>query len=169
MSHYPHLPIDLPDGLLLRQSRADDVDALAAFNADVHRAGAPEPAAWVAGWTRDLMRGNHPTHSPDCFTIVEEKATGRIVSALNLISQTWSYAGIPFGVGRFELVGTHPEYRRRGLIRRQFEQVHRWSAERGELVQGITGIGWYYRQFGYAYALDHTGARHLPAHQVPKL
>ena len=59
---------------------------------------------------------------------------------MNLISQTWAYEGIPFEVGRPELVGTLPEYRNRGLVRAQFEEVHRWSAARGELVQGITGI-----------------------------
>ena len=39
-----------------------------------------------------------------------------------------------------ELVGTKKEYRRRGLVRQQFEVMHEWSAERGELVQIITGI-----------------------------
>ena len=39
------------------------------------------------------MRGNHPTFAQDDFTIVAEKGTGRIVSSLNLISQTWTYAG----------------------------------------------------------------------------
>jgi hypothetical protein len=45
------------------------------------------------------------------------------------------------------------------LVRAQFEEVHRWSAERGELVQGITGIPWYYRQFGYEMALNLAGQR----------
>lgn len=94
---------------------------LAVFNADVHCGPAPEPSAWIAAWTRDLLSGGHPTHAPDDFTIVEETATGRIVSALNLISQTWSYGGVPVGVGMVELVGTDPEYRRRGLVRRQFD------------------------------------------------
>jgi len=168
MAYDPSLPLDLGDGLVLRQSRVEDTEQLAAFNADVHRGEAAEPAAWVAGWTRDLMRGNHPTHAPDCFTVVEERGTGRIVSALNLISQTWSYDGVPFGVGRVELVGTAPDYRRRGLIRRQFEVVHRWSAERGELVQAITGIPWYYRQFGYEYALELDHARMLAVHTLPE-
>ena len=71
-----------------------------------------------------------------------------------LIPQTWSYEGVEFGVGRPELVGTLPEFRGRGLIRTQFDEVHKWSVERGLLVQAITGIRYYYRQFGYEYALD---------------
>ena len=32
--------------------------------------------------------------------------------------------------------------------------IHALSEARGELVQGITGIPWYYRLFGYEMALD---------------
>ena len=71
-----------------------------------------------------------------------------------LISQTWTYDGIAFGVGRPELVGTAPAYRRRGLVRTQFEVLHQRSAERHERLQAITGIPWYYRQFGYEMALN---------------
>jgi hypothetical protein len=113
----------------------------------------------VAAWTRDLLAGNHPTFDAADFTIVEDTRTGAIVSSLNLISQTWSYAGIEFGVGRPELVGTHPDYRRRGLVSAQFEVIHQWSAERGEKVQAITGIPWYYRQFGYEMGLALGGGR----------
>lgn len=88
---------------------------------------------------------------------------------MNTISQTWSYEGIKFGVGRPELVGTLPEFRNRGLVRLQFEEIHKWSAERGELVQAITGIPFYYRQFGYEMALDLDGRRFGYEAQVPIL
>jgi len=153
----------------MRRATAADVDQLVAFNADIHREGAADPSAWVATWTRDLAERPHPTVSIQDFLIVEDTNTSTIVSSLNLISQTWSYAGIPFGVGRPELVGTDPNYRRRGLVRRQFDVIHRWSAERGELVQAITGIPWYYRQFGYEMALEFTGARLMPRSSIPKL
>jgi hypothetical protein len=67
-------------------------------------------------------------------------------------------------------VGTHPEYRRRGLVRAQLEFVHGWSAARGELLQAITGIRWYYRQFGYELGgLDLGGGRTGYRPHVPKL
>jgi hypothetical protein len=88
---------------------------------------------------------------------------------MNLISQTWPYEGITFGVGRPELVGTLAEFRNRGLVRIQFEEVHKWSAERGEMVQAITGIPFYYRQFGYEMALDLDGRRFGGQAQLPKL
>ena len=149
---------DLGGGLILRRATVEDTDELVAFNAQVH--GDDElDAERVGAWTRDLMEKPHPTFEVGDFTIVEDTATGKIVSSLNLISQTWSYAGIEFGVGRPELVGTLPEYRNRGLVRAQFEVVHQWSAERGELMQAITGIPYYYRQFGYEMGLALGGGR----------
>ena len=86
-----------------------------------------------------------------------------------MIPQTWTYEGIPFGVGRPELVGTLPEYRNRGLVRIQFEEIHKWSAERGDLVQAITGIPFYYRLFGYEMTLDLGWRRFGYEGNVPKL
>jgi hypothetical protein len=159
---------DLGNGLILRRSTAEDAETLAEFNSKIH--GDDElDAQHLAAWTRDLLTRPHPTLNPDDFTIVEEVSTGRIVSSMNLIPQTWSYEGIEFGVGRPELVGTAPEFRNRGLVRIQFEEVHKWSEERGHKVQVITGIPYYYRQFGYEMALD-LGGRHVGFEaNVPKL
>ena len=158
---------ELGDGLVLRRARPSDVDALAAFNARIHaEPDAAGPDEEYAGWTRDLFAG-HPTCRPEDFTVVEHSRTGTIVSSLNLIAQTWSYGGVPFGVGRIELVGTDEAYRRRGLVRTQFEVVHAWSRERGDLAQAIFGIPWYYRQFGYEYALPLEGGERAPRHRLP--
>jgi hypothetical protein len=167
-SHAHTILRDLGDGLRLRRSTPDDAEALAAFNARVHSNAGPEhPNVGIAAWTRDLLTGEHPSFGVADCTIVEEVHTGAIVSSVALISQTWTYDGIPFGVGRPELVGTSPAYRRRGLVRAQFEVIHQWSAERGERVQAITGIPWYYRQFGYEMAINLEGGRvgyrqHIP-------
>ena len=161
---------DLGDGLILRRSSPDDADALADFCGRIQSdAGLDQPDVQIAAWTRDLLTRPHPTFSPNDFTVVEETSSGRIVSTLNLISQTWSYEGIKFGVGRPELVGTLPEFRNRGLVRLQFEEIHKWSRERGEMMQAITGIPFYYRQFGYEMAIDLDGRRYGHEAHVPKL
>lgn len=148
-------PRDLGDGLTLRWATPEDIDAIATFNAALHTDAPGTPDPFLERWTRDLMGGAHPTTGATDFTVVTDaKRDGAVVSTLCLISQTWSYDGIPFGVGRPELVGTDPAYRRRGLIRLQFEAIHALSAGRGEQVQAITGIPWYYRQFGYEMAVD---------------
>src|SRR5258707_4045276 len=161
---------DLGNGLIMRRSSVADADALSDFCSRIHSdVGYDQPDLYIAAWTRDLLTRPHPTFNPDDFTVVEETTTGRIISTLNLISQTWSYEGIKFGVGRPELVGTLPEFRSRGLVRLQFDEIHKWSAERGELVQAITGIPFYYRQFGYEMAIDLDGRRFGYEAQVPKL
>lgn len=157
---------DLGNDLIMRRATPDDADALSEFNANIHGVDEADRKG-VAAWTRDLLTRPHATFQPGEFTIVEEATTGRIVSSLNLISQTWTYEGIEFGVGRPELVGTLPEFRSRGLVRAQFEVAHQWSAERCHLVQGITGIPYYYRQFGYEFALNLGGWR--MGSLVPKL
>jgi hypothetical protein len=164
------LPIQLGEGLILRRSTAQDAEALADFNAKIHSDVGPDnPDEKVWAWTFDLMARPHPTFKASDFTIVEETHSGKIVSAMNLIPQTWTYAGIPIKVGRPELVGTLPEYRNRGLVRKQFEVIHRWSAENGDLLQAITGIPYYYRLFGYEMAMNlHGGRVGYPVH-IPRL
>ena len=148
----PQTPIDLGDNLRLRFAIPDDFDNWVDFN---ERMREYDPSSNRVGvWAHELMSGRHPTTRAGDFTVVEDTATGKIVSSLCLIPQTWSYGGIPFGCGRIEQVGTDPLYRRRGLIRKQMDVIHALSASKGELMQAVTGIPWYYRQFGYEYALD---------------
>jgi len=159
---------DLGDGLVLRRAAPEDAEALAQFNGRTH--GSPEqPSQFIIGSTRDLMTGKHPTFKPRDFTIVEDTRTGQIVSSLNLFSQRWSYGGVEFPIGRPELVGTDRAYRRRGLIRAQFEVVHGWSAQRGHVLQAVTGIPNFYRQFGYEMALELEADRRGHRSRVPKL
>lgn len=161
---------DLGDGLILRRSSPEDADALADFNSRIHSdRGWDAPDDRLGEWTRDLLTKPHPTFGSGDFTIVEEQASDRIVSSLNHISQTWSYEGIPFKVGRPELVGTLPEYRHKRLVGIQMEEVHNWSLERGELVQAITGIPYYYKQFGYEMGLELGGGRVTFEPLIPKL
>lgn len=143
----------LGDNLILRFATEDDIEVLAQFNGRIH--GSP----FVAQWTREFASPAHPTCGPDNVTVVEDTVTKQIVSSMCLIPQTWTFDGIPFPVGRPEAVGTDPAYRRRGLVRAQFDVLHAKSDAAGHLAQGITGIPWYYRQFGYEYAIDLDGGR----------
>lgn len=165
------LPRDFGDGLVLRWATAEDAEALAEFNFRHHNdrpSGKPEK--WLKDWTRDLLDGSHPTTGPEDVTVVvDENEGGKIVSAVFLISQTWEYGGVSFGCGMPELVATDENYRRRGLIRRQMDIIHALSEKKGELVQVIAGIPWYYRQFGYEMALDMGGGLRIPLVSIKPL
>ena len=154
---------ELGDGLVLRRASAGDVDALEHFNRAV-QSDPPdfEPETWCATWTRELMT-RHPTARPEDFLLVDDTGKRRVASTLCFLDHTFLYEGVEVPAGQTELVGTHPDYRRRGLIRAQMDTVHAWSAERGQLMQLIDGIPWYYRQFGYEMALETQGGRSLLA------
>jgi hypothetical protein len=163
-----NLPKALGDGLILRRAAPADTQAVAALNARI-LAEENEPPQIFEAWTRDLMSGRHPTNTASDFIVVEDTRTTQIVSSACLIPQVWKYENIPFGVGRPELVVTDPAYRRRGLVRAIFGVLHALSAAQGHLVQGITGIPWFYRQFGYEYALPLAGLRTLNLTDIPGL
>jgi hypothetical protein len=160
---------DLGNGLIMRAATVADTDELVKFNGRIHSEGSDEPDEFVMNWVRDLMTRPHPTLKPSDFLVVIDAKTNKIVSTLNYIPQTWSYAGIPFEVGRPELVGTDEAYRRRGLVRAMFEVIHQWGVERGHKMQGITGIPWYYRLFEYEMCVNLGGSRIGYIPHVPKL
>ncbi len=163
------MQIDLGDGLVLRESTPDDVQAIGEFFAEIFPEIEDPPCDWAVPWIADLLGGSHPTVSPSDCTVVEDTKAGRIASACGFVPQTWRYEDVEFGVGQPELVATHADYRRRGLVRTQLEVLHRWSEERGHLVQAINGIRNYYRQFGYEMTVDMGGGRCGSMRHVPKL
>jgi predicted acetyltransferase len=154
----------------MRWAEPTEAEALSAFIARI--AGSPnQPDEALHRTVYSMLAGEeHPTtRAADFLVVVDENEGGEIVSSTALISQIWIYAGIAFPVGQPEAVMTDPAYRRRGLVRKQFEVLHARSAARGELVQVISGIDWYYRQFGYAMALEYGGARRLYWPNLPLL
>ncbi|MCA9997623.1 MAG: GNAT family N-acetyltransferase [Anaerolineales bacterium] len=153
------LPQALEDGLVLRWATEADAEAIAAFNIQQHSNDpVNEPELWLGDWVRALMLGEHPTTRASDFTVVVD-GDGQVVSSACLIGNRGMVEGIEVGCGQPELIATDPAYRRRGLVRRQMEALHAKSAARGDLMQAITGIPWYYRQFGYEMTLELHGSR----------
>ena len=138
--------------------------------ATVFRADAGEPLSPVHRVRMDLAfnTGFPLMEAGDCAVVEDTSRPDRpIVATACLWRQRWSYGGIAFGIGRPEYIGTLVEYRNRGLIRGLIEMLHARSTARGDLVQAITGIPYYYRQFGYEYALDLYGIRRVYLADIP--
>ncbi len=159
-------PRDLGDGLVLRTATLADAEPLAQFAGNVF--GRDHFDEIAAVFEREYILA-HPAIGPQNTFLVEDTVAHKIASTMLLIPQTWTYAGIPFAVGRPELVATDPNYRRRGLVRAQFDALHARSAAMGHQVQGITGIPYFYRQFEYEYALDLGGGKMLTFDAIPML
>lgn len=147
--------VALGDGLRMRSAREADADRVVAFNEVIH--DMPESIGMgvqLGTAVRGLMLGRRPRVGAGDFLLVEDAASGAVVSSLCVIRQRWRYEDVGFDVDQVEFVGTDAAHRRRGLVRRQMDLVHQRSAASGCLVQVINGIDWYYRQFGYQYALQ---------------
>ena len=161
---------DLGDGLICRWSTRADLDKISQLYATVFRDSDDEPLNVVAGdEARIFMSQGFPLMGAEDFALVEDTSQPArpIVAATSYWRRQWSYGGIPFGVGQPENVATFTAYRNRGLVRALFDMFHARSAAAGHLVQAITGIRYFYRQFGYEYALDLGGYRSVPLASIP--
>ena len=162
---------DLCNGLLLRWSSSEDTEELVYLNSMVFRDSEDAPPNTNLGkLVQEFMSGRHPLMGPHDFAVIEDtrRAEHRIVVCTCFWSQAWEYEGIHIGLGRPELVATDPAYRNRGLVRALFEEIHARSEAQGDLVQGITGISYFYRQFGYEYALNLGGRRVTNLSLIPQ-
>ncbi len=152
------LPKALGDGLTLRA---------VASPADAQRYIDLSAAVTNEGDIAARLLHHHPTTSNADYFLVIDEATGAAVSTTCLLPWRCSLDGIVLNVAMLEMVVTDPAYRRRGLVRAQIEHFHHVIAERGFDLAIIQGIPYYYRQYGYAYALDHTPLTELPTWRIP--
>jgi hypothetical protein len=152
----------LGDGLVRRWSTAADTEKFARLMGIVFREERDElPNPRPMAEARLMMQPVFPYMTPEDIAVVEDTSAPErpLVACTTFWRDRWSYAGIPFGVTRPEMVATDPAFRRRGLVRALFEMIHARSAAEGHLLQAITGIPFFYRQFDYEYALDLEGGR----------
>jgi GNAT superfamily N-acetyltransferase len=153
---------ELGGGLIERWSTPKDTENIAELCGIVFRDREDEPLNLrMMDSVRRHMSGDFPLMGPGDYALIEDtgKEGNPLVACTCLWRREWEYEGIVFGVGQPEFVATHPDYRNRGLIRTLFDMLHARSEAEGHLVQGITGISYFYRQFGYEYALELGGRR----------
>ncbi|HVQ22685.1 MAG TPA: GNAT family N-acetyltransferase, partial [Candidatus Saccharimonadia bacterium] len=143
----------LPGDLVLRTAAPADIERLADFNVRVHGDELLRAGTW------DVLGGGHPVVTLRHQLIIEDPASGAIVSAAYLLPMRWRLGSVELPVGQIEVVGTEPAYRRRGLSRRTIQALHAISASQGHLLTGIVGVRYLYRRFGYEYAVAFDGFR----------
>jgi predicted acetyltransferase len=108
---------------------------------------------------------HHSSMSLEDFFIMEHH--GRIVAALNIIPAKWSLGGVTLKVAELGCVATLPEFRHRGLQSRLMETYHKRVSEEGCDLSVIEGIPYFYRQFGYDYALPLLEETKIGIDQMP--
>ncbi|CAM5787110.1 GNAT family N-acetyltransferase [Cellulomonas persica] len=139
----------LPGGLELRTARPSDLDQIGALLVDRgdeadaldHRLVVEGELGWDA-----------------CAVVVDGD---RVVSTATLLDETVRVGDVVLPAGQVELVATDRAYEGRGLVRALMAWAHDRSRERGHLLQVMIGIPYFYRLFGYEYAVDIPRARAL--------
>lgn len=134
--------MDLPGGLVLRTAVPGDLDQIAGL---LTERGDPEDAV-----DHRLVVEDEDAGWPTCAVVVDGD---RVVSTATLLDETLRLGGVEFPAGQVELVATDREYEGRGLVRALMGWAHERSAALGHLAQVMIGIPYFYRQFGYSYAI----------------
>lgn len=171
-SHFAHPDYreDLGNGLIARWATTTDLDQLWALISIVwgdNETAPPSPR--MLDQLQAYTQADFPFGSVHDFAVIEDtnQAKHPLVATAVFWRHQWCYAGVPFGVGRPEMVGTLPAFRNRGLVRQLFAMHHARSAAEGHLMQGVTGIPYFYRQFGYEYVFDLDVERKVQLNQLP--
>lgn len=151
---------DLGAGLRMRAvSSPEDVERVAAFDALIHGAGSePTWRAWMH---------THPHIDPAGWLLIEEQASARVVASLCLIPWRLQYGGVELRSAEMGVVGSLEAYRGRGLQQTLNQRFTELLHEGGYDLSHIQGIPYFYRQFGYEYALPLEAWWRLELHMVP--
>ncbi|MEN9646200.1 MAG: hypothetical protein RL238_2869 [Actinomycetota bacterium] len=140
------------DGLTLRTAEEADLDQVCELLAE---------------------RGD-PADAEDLRLVVDDADEGlgsvlvvvdgdRVVSTATLLQETVTIGGVVVPAGQVEMVATDRAYEGRGLVRALMDECHRRSTARGDLLQVMIGIPYFYRQFGYVYSMPIPLTRELRA------
>jgi predicted N-acetyltransferase YhbS len=142
--------MELPGGLTLRTAQSADLEQVCALLAE---RGDPADAEDL------LLVVDDPDEGLDAVMVVVDG--DRVVSTATLLQETVVIGGVATPAGQVEMVATDPAYEQRGLVRALMDEAHRRSAERGDLLQVMIGIPFFYRQFGYVYSMPIPLTREL--------
>jgi ribosomal protein S18 acetylase RimI-like enzyme len=139
--------VPLDDGLVLRTATDDDFDQIVSLSLEAHG----DQESWGLHYVTDR-------YGIDSWSVVVDGP--RVVSTCLLMDHQVELGAVDgvsvtFPAGQIEYVATHADYRRRGLVRTQFEAHHRVADERGDLVVFVAGIPFFYRALGYSYGLSY--------------
>lgn len=158
---------DLGDGYMVRWATPADVAGYVDLSMRVFRGSANDaPSESIRRYGIDLTSEYHPhLHWRNVAVVVD--ADEQVVAGAVLMQQPMDYDGIRLQLGRPEVVSSAEHVRHKGFVRHIFRLLHAKSEARGDHVQGITGIPYFYRKFGYEYGIDSEAYATIPFATLP--
>lgn len=94
----------------------------------------------------------HPDMTDDNYFAVKDGSD--IIGGLVLIPQKWVIDGVELNVAEMGCVGTNPKYRRKGVQKILNDKFDEYAKEMAYDLCVLAGIPYFYRQFGYQYAVE---------------
>jgi predicted N-acetyltransferase YhbS len=150
----------LPGNLVLRSLHGEqDIGRFAQFNGRWNNED--------EGRTCACFLRQQPGRTLDDAWLIEDLNAQETVATVCLIPWTFRYGDVLLRVAMLEMVLAHPGYRGRGLVRTLVQRFHARVTEQAYDLCVIWGIPFFYRQFGYGYAIDGDRGESLPARQIP--
>ena len=143
--------VPLPGGLLLRHAVPSDLEQIGELLAE---RGEPDDAL-----DHRLVVEDPPAGWESCAVVVDGD---RVVSTATLLDERLSWGTWSCRPARSSCVATASDHEGRGLVRALMDWAHARSADRGHVVQVMIGIPYFYRLFGYEYAIDIPPALAVP-------
>ncbi len=138
----------LDDGAVLRAGSPDDLDELCALLAERGEDADAIDLRLVVG-DDDAGWGG--------VGVVE--ADGRVVATGTLLDEQLRVGVSKFATGQVELVACAESHEHRGYVRALMARLHALSHTKGHVAQVMIGIPYFYRRFGYGYAIPmHSSA-----------
>ena len=120
----------------------------------------------VRGITRRFVE-HHPEMNKEHFFVV--KHGNRAVAGLLLVPQVWRLGEIELKVAEMGCVGTDPEHRRKGVQWILNNEFDKYARENGFDLCALAGIPYFYRQFGYQYAVELDYSTELKVEDLPEM
>lgn len=109
---------------------------------------------------------HHPSMTLHDFLVIKHE--GKVVASAALVPVTWTIGNVQLKVAELGMVATLPEYRRRGMIRQLVDEYHKQVAEQEYDLSVLEGIPYFYRQFGYEYAVPLLEETRIRLEQAPE-
>lgn len=90
------------------------------------------------------------------------------VAGLLLIPQIWRLGEVELKVAEMGCVGTDPEHRRKGVQWILNNEFDKYAMEQGFDLCVLAGIPYFYRQFGYQYAIELDYSTEINLEKIPE-
>ncbi|MHA2168869.1 MAG: GNAT family N-acetyltransferase [Candidatus Kariarchaeaceae archaeon] len=153
--------LNVSTNLLLRIANSpEEIDKIAQFNLLIHQ------EEGIDLFVKRLF-SDHPNTKNIYWLYIENIATMEIIASLALLPLKWKIGDQEFKVAEMGYVGTLDAYRGQGLFGIMNTYYEKIAVETGCLLSTLRGIPYYYRKYGYEFALPLLGGYRLSIRKIP--